>query len=74
MADSRPSAASPPSPSDSFYDISDEEEDEYKTIAQSRLGRGVKLLFSKSKVCQNLGAASFECGRDHGADADSIPQ
>lgn len=43
-------AASPPSPSDSFYDVSDEEEDEYKTIAQCRPERGVKLLFSKSKV------------------------
>jgi len=42
---------SPPSPSASFYDVSDDEENEYNTIAHSRSGRGVKLLFSKSKVC-----------------------
>ncbi|KAL9107348.1 MAG: hypothetical protein Q9227_007713 [Pyrenula ochraceoflavens] len=47
----RPSSSpkSPPSPSASFYDVSDEEEGEYKTIAHSKSGRGVKLLFSKSK-------------------------
>lgn len=42
---------SPPSPDASFYDVSDDEEDEYNTIAHSTSGRGVKLLFSKSKVC-----------------------
>jgi len=42
--------ASPPSPTASFYDVSDDEEDEYNTIAHSASGRGVKLLFSKSKV------------------------
>ncbi|KAJ9294557.1 hypothetical protein DTO271G3_6825 [Paecilomyces variotii] len=41
---------SPPSPTASFYDVSDEEEDEYNTIAHAKSGRGVKLLFSKSKV------------------------
>ncbi|KAL2007367.1 hypothetical protein VTN00DRAFT_8805 [Thermoascus crustaceus] len=41
---------SPPSPSASFYDLSDDEENEYNTITHSRSGRGVKLLFSKSKV------------------------
>jgi TBC1 domain family member 15 len=41
---------SPPSPSASYYDISDDEESEYNTIAHSSSGRGVKLLFSKSKV------------------------
>ncbi|EEA26881.1 GTPase activating protein [Talaromyces marneffei ATCC 18224] len=41
---------SPPSPSASYYDISDDEEHEYNTIAHSSSGRGVKLLFSKSKV------------------------
>lgn len=40
----------PPSPSASFYDMSDDEEGEYNTIAHSRSERGVKLLFSKSKV------------------------
>lgn len=42
---------SPPSPTASFYDVSDDDEVEYNTIAHSRSGRGVKLLFSKSKVC-----------------------
>ena len=42
--------ASPPSPSASFYDLSDDEEGEYNTIMHSSSGRGVKLLFSKSKV------------------------
>ncbi|KAI9698025.1 MAG: GTPase activating protein [Candelina mexicana] len=42
--------ASPPSPSASFYDLSDDEEGEYNTITHSISGRGVKLLYSKSKV------------------------
>ncbi|SLM36877.1 gtpase-activating protein gyp7 [Lasallia pustulata] len=42
--------ASSPSPSASFYDLSDDEEGEYNTIMHSSAGRGVKLLFSKSKV------------------------
>ncbi|KAJ5895979.1 GTPase-activating protein GYP7 [Penicillium subrubescens] len=41
---------SPPSPTASFYDLSDDDEGEYNTIAQARSGRGVKLLYSKSKV------------------------
>lgn len=41
---------SPVSPSASFYDLSDGEEGEYNTIMHSTSGRGVKLLFSKSKV------------------------
>ncbi|KAF3400109.1 GTPase-activating protein GYP7 [Penicillium rolfsii] len=41
---------SPPSPTASFYDLSDNDEDEYNTIAQAQSGRGVKLLYSKSKV------------------------
>ena len=41
---------SPPSPSASFYDLSDDEEGEYNTIMHSTSGRGVKLLYSKSKV------------------------
>ncbi|KAI9880168.1 MAG: GTPase activating protein [Pleopsidium flavum] len=41
---------SPPSPSASFYDLSDGEEGEYNTITHTSSGRGVKLLFSKSKV------------------------
>ncbi|KAJ5205390.1 hypothetical protein N7491_003986 [Penicillium cf. griseofulvum] len=39
-----------PSPPASCYAMSDEEEDEYNTIAQAASNRGVKLLFSKSKV------------------------
>lgn len=45
--------AAPPrasSPSNSFYALSDDEEGEYGTITHTRTGRGVKLLFSKSKV------------------------
>lgn len=38
------------SPSDSFYALSDDEEGEYNTITHTETGRGVKLLFSKSKV------------------------
>jgi hypothetical protein len=44
------SSTDPPSPSASFYDLSDDEEGEYNTIAHSSVGKGVKLLFSKSKV------------------------
>jgi hypothetical protein len=40
----------PPSPSASFYDVSDDEEGEYNTITHTSSGKGVKLLFSKSKV------------------------
>jgi hypothetical protein len=47
---SKTALGEPPSPSASFYDISDDEEGDYKTIAHSRSGKGVKLLFSKSKV------------------------
>ncbi|CAG8418752.1 unnamed protein product [Penicillium salamii] len=39
-----------PSPPDSCYAMSDDDEDEYNTIAQVASKRGVKLLFSKSKV------------------------
>ena len=45
----------PPSPSASFYDLSDDEEGEYNTITHTSSGRGVKLLYSKSKVNQFLG-------------------
>ncbi|CAI6096312.1 unnamed protein product [Clonostachys chloroleuca] len=38
------------SPSASFYAMSDDEEGEYETITHVQSGRGVKLLFSKSKV------------------------
>ena len=41
---------SPPSPAASFFDVSDDEEEEYNTIAHTSYGKGVKLLFSKSKV------------------------
>ncbi|KAG0160586.1 hypothetical protein PDIDSM_8116 [Penicillium digitatum] len=39
-----------PSPPASCYDMSDDDEDEYNTITQAASSRGVKLLFSKSKV------------------------
>ena len=39
-----------PSPSASFYDMSDDEEGGYNTITHASTTKGVKLLFSKSKV------------------------
>src|ERR1700761_8667915 len=39
-----------PSPSASFYDLSDDEEGGYNTITHPHATKGVKLLFSKSKV------------------------
>ncbi|KAL4872092.1 hypothetical protein BDV12DRAFT_6209 [Aspergillus spectabilis] len=41
---------SPPSPTASFFDVSDDDEDEYNTIAHAASKKGVRLLFSKSKV------------------------
>ncbi|RFU34663.1 hypothetical protein B7463_g1591, partial [Scytalidium lignicola] len=38
------------SPSNSYYALSDDEEGEYSTITHTTTGKGVKLLFSKSKV------------------------
>jgi len=53
-SDPPPSASAPParprSPSGSFYALSDDEEGGYDTITHTETGRGVKLLFSKSKV------------------------
>lgn len=43
-------AQAPPSPSASFYDLSDDEEGEYNTIRHTTSGKGVKLLYTKSKV------------------------
>ena len=41
---------SPVSSTASFFDMSDDEEGDYNKIMHSSSGRGVKLLFSKSKV------------------------
>lgn len=41
--------ARPVSPS-SFFALSDDEEGDYNTVTYTESGRGVKLLFSKSKV------------------------
>ena len=49
MTDPMNSKRGPPSPSASFYAVSDDE-DGYDTIAHSSISKGVKLLFSKSKV------------------------
>ncbi|KAI8961595.1 RabGAP/TBC [Daldinia sp. FL1419] len=38
------------SPTGSFYAMSDDEEGDYDTITHTETGKGVKLLFSKSKV------------------------
>ena len=51
MADPTAKITPPASPTASFYDLSDDEEGDYNTIMHSSSGRGVKLLFSKSKVC-----------------------
>ena len=51
---------SPPSPSASFYDVSDDDETEYSTIKHSKLEKGVKLLYTKSKV-RNPGGMSVTC-------------
>ncbi len=40
----------PASPAGSFYAMSDDEEGDYNTITHTETGRGVKLLYSKSKV------------------------
>ena len=40
----------PPSPSASLYDMSDDDEGDYNTIRRSNTDSGVKLLYSKSKV------------------------
>ncbi|KAF2878536.1 GTPase-activating protein GYP7 [Massariosphaeria phaeospora] len=50
MASPASSSNGPPSPSASFYDMSDDEEGEYNTIRHASSGRGVKLLYTKSKV------------------------
>ncbi|KAL9947683.1 GTPase activating protein [Verticillium nonalfalfae] len=47
-APARPQRSS--SPSGSYYALSDDDEGEYNTITHTETGRGVKLLFSKSKV------------------------
>ncbi|KAG6314242.1 hypothetical protein E4U22_000190 [Claviceps purpurea] len=44
------SSARPASPSTSYYAMSDDEEGGYNTITHTEARRGVKLLFSKSKV------------------------
>ncbi len=44
------SPALPTSPTASVYDLSDDDEEDYNTIMHSSSGRGVKLLFSKSKA------------------------
>ena len=47
---SQSDSARPASPAGSFYAMSDDEEGGYETITHTQSGRGVKLLFSKSKV------------------------
>ena len=51
MAANTTPPASPPSPSASFYDVSDDEEGDYNTVTHASTGKGVRLLYSKSKVC-----------------------
>lgn len=40
----------PLSPAGSVYDLSDDDEAEYSTVQHVKPARGVKLLYSKSKV------------------------
>ncbi|EAA31505.3 GTPase-activating protein GYP7 [Neurospora crassa] len=40
----------PSSPTGSYYAMSDDEEGDYNTITHTSMGRGVKLLYTKSKV------------------------
>ncbi|TVY42215.1 GTPase-activating protein [Lachnellula subtilissima] len=47
---SDPAPPRPASPSNSFYALSDDEEGDYNTITHTATGRGVKLLYSKSKA------------------------
>ncbi|KAI0491075.1 GTPase-activating protein GYP7 [Xylaria cf. heliscus] len=47
---SDPPRARAGSPTGSFYAMSDDEEGEYNTITHTETGRGVRLLYSKSKV------------------------
>lgn len=44
----------PASPTASYYDLSDDDDDEYSTITHTATGRGVKLLYSKSKVWERF--------------------
>ncbi|KAI6377549.1 hypothetical protein MCOR25_002531 [Pyricularia grisea] len=43
-------AQRPASPAGSYYAMSDDEEGDYNTITHAESGKGVKLLYSKSKV------------------------
>lgn len=52
------SSASHPSPTNSFYAMSDDEEGDYNTIRHVKTGRGVKLLYTKSKVYAYLPTTS----------------
>ncbi|TGZ80971.1 putative GTPase activating protein [Ascodesmis nigricans] len=55
----KPAEYTPPaSPSGSYYDLSDDDENEYNTITHTSTGRSVKLLFSKSKVYIHPSASS----------------
>lgn len=50
--------ARPASPTGSLYAMSDDEEGDYNTITHTETGKGVKLLYSKSKVRRNLDTPS----------------
>ena len=53
-------SASPPSPTASFYDVSDDEEGGYSAIKRSKTDKGVKLLYAKSKVYVHPSASAKE--------------
>lgn len=60
MPHQRDAPPSPPSPSASFYDVSDDEEGEYSSIKRTHSNKGVKLLFAKSKVYVHPSASAKE--------------
>lgn len=65
MASSVGQHTPPESPTGSAYDLSDDEDAEYTKIMTSSSGRGVKLLFSKSKVRRHKFANLRNCNRLH---------
>ena len=50
VQDANADPPSPPSPTASYYDMSDAEEGEYSTVTRNKSGKGVKLLYTKGKV------------------------
>ncbi|KAM5437987.1 GTPase activating protein [Microsporum canis] len=58
MATNATPPASPPSPAGSFYNVRDDEEGDYNAVTYTSSGKGVRLLYSKSKVYVHPTASS----------------